>query len=152
MASKKKGLGAPASPEAMARIERAARRSRRTGTAIEPLADGFHPTEFEAALLEGMLDVVTMERGGKVPGARITKVTARTATSTPAPTYSATQIKRLRAKTKLSQTTFAQALNVSAATVRAWEIGQKTPSGAALRLLQWAERNPQLVVAEVHAR
>jgi transcriptional regulator with XRE-family HTH domain len=39
-----------------------------------------------------------------------------------------------------SRGAFAKVLNVPVETLRAWEIGRRNPSGAALRLLQIAER------------
>ena len=54
--------------------------------------------------------------------------------------YSAYEIKRLRLKEKASQSVFAAYLNTSVSTVQKWEIGEKTPSGPALRLLDLVER------------
>lgn len=45
------------------------------------------------------------------------------------------QIKKLRLREKVSQPVLAQILNVSSSTVKHWEIGDKHPSGAALKLL-----------------
>lgn len=53
----------------------------------------------------------------------------------PVKQYSAAQIKRLRLRSKASQTVFAAYLNTSPSTVQKWEQGQKQPSGAALKLL-----------------
>jgi putative transcriptional regulator len=53
---------------------------------------------------------------------------------------SSRQIKKLREKLDLSQPVFAACLNVSPATVKAWEQGAKKPNGASLRLLQIVER------------
>ncbi len=54
--------------------------------------------------------------------------------------YSAYEIKRLRLREKASQAVFAAYLNTSVSTVQKWEIGQKTPSGPALKLLDLVER------------
>ncbi len=54
--------------------------------------------------------------------------------------YSAYEIKRLRLKEKASQAVFAAYLNTSVSTVQKWEIGEKTPSGPALKLLDLVER------------
>lgn len=51
------------------------------------------------------------------------------------------QIKKIRLKGKVSQPVFAKFLNVSPSTVKKWETGEKTPSGAALRLLNIVEEN-----------
>lgn len=49
--------------------------------------------------------------------------------------FTANEIKKLRAKEKMSQPVMAQILNVSPSTVKHWEIGDKHPNGAALKLL-----------------
>ena len=59
----------------------------------------------------------------------------------PAPkAYSAEEIKKLRLKEKASQAVFAAYLNTSVSTVQKWEIGDKKPSGPALKLLSLVER------------
>lgn len=50
-----------------------------------------------------------------------------------------------RHKTGLSQAKFAAALNISPATLRAWEQGKRTPSGAAASLLKLIDKRPELV-------
>lgn len=45
------------------------------------------------------------------------------------------QIKCIREKARVSQAVFARLLNTSASTVQKWEIGQKRPTGTALKLL-----------------
>lgn len=45
-------------------------------------------------------------------------------------------IKKIRAKLKCSQAVFARILNISVKTVQAWESGERSPSHAALRLLE----------------
>ena len=54
--------------------------------------------------------------------------------------YGAADIKRLRLKAKTSQSVFATDLNTSVSTVQKWEIGDKQPSGPALKLLNIVER------------
>jgi putative transcriptional regulator len=49
----------------------------------------------------------------------------------------------------LSQAVFADALNVSRETVRAWEQGKREPGGATLRLLEVAERHPEVIMDAV---
>ncbi|MCX7120658.1 MAG: DNA-binding transcriptional regulator [Gammaproteobacteria bacterium] len=48
---------------------------------------------------------------------------------------SSTEIKRIRAKEKLSQAVFAHYLNTSVSTIKQWEIGAKHPRGTSLKLL-----------------
>jgi putative transcriptional regulator len=55
-------------------------------------------------------------------------------------TYSAVEIKRLRLMERASQAVFAAYLNTSLSTVQKWEIGEKRPSGPALKLLDLVER------------
>jgi putative transcriptional regulator len=45
------------------------------------------------------------------------------------------QIKQIREEAKVSQAVFAAILNISLSTVQKWEIGQKRPTGTALKLL-----------------
>ncbi|HXC39545.1 MAG TPA: DNA-binding transcriptional regulator [Burkholderiales bacterium] len=45
------------------------------------------------------------------------------------------QIKKIRESSHVSQAVFAALLNTSVSTVQKWEIGQKRPTGAALKLL-----------------
>lgn len=54
--------------------------------------------------------------------------------------YVAAEIKRLRLKAKASQSVFAAYLNISVSTVQKWEVGDKKPSGPALKLLNIVER------------
>lgn len=53
----------------------------------------------------------------------------------PVKEYSAIQIKRLRVKSKASQSVFAAYLNTSLSTVQKWEQGKKKPNGPSLKLL-----------------
>lgn len=53
----------------------------------------------------------------------------------------AEEIKKLREASKVSQAVFAAILNTSVSTVQKWEIGQKRPSGPALKLLHLVQRN-----------
>ncbi len=55
--------------------------------------------------------------------------------------YTAQDIKKLRAKLKLSQMALATWLNVSLNAVQAWEQGVRNPSQAILRLLDIFDRN-----------
>jgi putative transcriptional regulator len=50
------------------------------------------------------------------------------------------QIKEIREKEHVSQAVFASALNTSVSTVQKWEIGQKRPTGAALKLLHLVQK------------
>ena len=58
-------------------------------------------------------------------------------------------VKRIRAKYKLSQQQFAVLLGISAATVKNWEQGRRTPEGPARVLLQVAEKHPEALLDNV---
>ncbi|MEH2181482.1 helix-turn-helix domain-containing protein [Nostoc sp.] len=50
------------------------------------------------------------------------------------------QIKEIRESSHVSQAVFAAILNTSLSTVQKWEIGQKRPSGTALKLLHLVKK------------
>jgi putative transcriptional regulator len=57
------------------------------------------------------------------------------------------QIKKIREATHVSQAVFARLLNTSVSTVQKWEIGQKKPTGTALKLLHLVQKRGIEVVA-----
>ena len=54
---------------------------------------------------------------------------------------SPTQIKKIREKNRVSQPVFARYLNTSKSTIQKWEIGEKYPSGMALKLLSVVQKH-----------
>ena len=56
-------------------------------------------------------------------------------------------VKALRARVGMTQEQFAARFGFSAATLRHWERGDRTPRGPALVLLNVIERNPGAVIA-----
>ena len=50
------------------------------------------------------------------------------------------QIKQIREACHVSQAVFAAVLNTSVSTVQKWEIGQKRPTGTALKLLHLVQK------------
>jgi putative transcriptional regulator len=50
------------------------------------------------------------------------------------------KIKAIRETAQVSQAVFAALLNTSVSTVQKWEIGEKRPSGTALKLLHIVEK------------
>ena len=50
------------------------------------------------------------------------------------------QIKQIRESANISQAVFAAILNTSISTVQKWEIGQKRPTGTALKLLHLVQK------------
>jgi putative transcriptional regulator len=57
------------------------------------------------------------------------------------------EIKAIREKEHVSQTVFANYLNVTTSLVSKWERGEKRPSGASLKLLSLVEKNGLAAVA-----
>ena len=57
------------------------------------------------------------------------------------------EIKRIREDTRVSQAVFAALLNTSLSTVQKWEIGQKRPTGTALKLLHLVQKKGLEVIA-----
>ncbi|MBV9772308.1 MAG: helix-turn-helix domain-containing protein [Gemmatimonadetes bacterium] len=54
--------------------------------------------------------------------------------------------KAIRTRLGLTQEEFAAALCISVKTLRNWEQGRREPSGPAMRLLQIAERHPEVLL------
>ncbi|MGH7627429.1 MAG: helix-turn-helix domain-containing protein [Gemmatimonadaceae bacterium] len=96
-------------------------------------------------LIESTRQALAIARNQIVPA----RITVREAVVAPPPVFGAKRIRSARAKLGFSQTVFARALNVSPATVRAWEQGSREPDGAAVRLLEIAAEYPRLLAAKV---
>jgi putative transcriptional regulator len=105
-------------------------------------------------LVEAFEQLRDLEQGTTGSRVRVHRVarTARDSAVAAAPEYPSLRVSKLRARLKLSQPVFAQALNVSAETVRAWEQGKRRPDGAALRLLQLTEKRPSLLLSMVREK
>jgi len=58
----------------------------------------------------------------------------------PVPPLRVADIRRIRERELVSQAFFAAVLNTSVSTVQKWEIGQKRPTGAALKLLHLVQK------------
>lgn len=101
--------------------------------------------------IEALTEAVAFN-AGKRTGAKVLKVTARRAQGEPAPVFEAEHVARIRRYLGLSQPVFAQALNVSAGSVKAWEQGMNAPGGAALRLLEIAEAHPEVILERLASR
>ena len=72
------------------------------------------------------------------------KLPRRVVTVVPVKEYNASEVKKIRNETGMSQKTFASYLGVSCKTVEAWESGINHPSGAASRLLHMMEMDRNL--------
>ena len=57
------------------------------------------------------------------------------------------QIKAIREREHVSQTVFANYLNVTSSLISKWERGEKRPSGASLKLLSLVEKKGLAIVA-----
>lgn len=53
--------------------------------------------------------------------------------------------REIRARVGMTQEEFAAALCISVKTLRNWEQGRRDPSGPAMRLLQIAEKHPEIL-------
>lgn len=107
---------------------------------------------FGSHIIAAMREAVAIEHGEAKPVlVRRHSRTVRSATVASAPSYGPKEIAGLREKMELSQPLFADVLNVSPNTVRAWEQGKRAPDGAAVRLLQVMEEHPAWMLAKVKA-
>jgi putative transcriptional regulator len=89
------------------------------------------PKNMAEGLMRGLQEAVSYSKGQLKAKEHLAEVPG------PAPKWTSAAIRRLRKEVYgMSQPLFAALLNVTPSTVRAWEQGQKTPSGAAARLLQ----------------
>jgi putative transcriptional regulator len=66
---------------------------------------------------------------------------------TPVRPLTPAQIKAIREREQVSQTVFANYLNVTSSLVSKWERGEKRPSGASLKLLSLVSKNGLAAVA-----
>jgi len=107
----------------------------------------------EERLIRSMKQAVEIARGTTPPARSYDlPLTTKDAKVPPAPDYVAAKIAAIRKRLGLSQTLFAQALNVSPGTVRSWEQGEKPPQGPSLRLLEIADHAPQALLGRIIIR
>ncbi|MCL5058308.1 MAG: helix-turn-helix domain-containing protein [Actinobacteria bacterium] len=66
----------------------------------------------------------------------------------PLPGYKANDIKNIRVKLKLPQSTFAQIIGVSPKTIEAWESGRNVPNGPSQRVLELLDKKGADVVKD----
>ena len=93
----------------------------------------------EESLIQSLKDARDFEQGKKELKTKLRELPA------PAPVFKSKDIKKLRAALDLTQTQFAQVLNVKVPTVRSWEQGIRRPEGAIYRLLQILRFKPELI-------
>ena len=102
-------------------------------------------TRLGQELVAGLGEAVAHARGAKKLRASTLEIPA------PAKAWPKERIARLRKlRFHVSQPVFASLLSVTASTIRAWEQGQKVPSGAARRLLEVAEIEPAVFQRLAH--
>jgi putative transcriptional regulator len=85
-------------------------------------------------ILRGLNEARAHARGEEVPGLKMHKVDVQR-----------TEIAGLRLREGLTQAQFATLLGTSLGTLRKWESGERTPSGAAARLVTLFAAKPKLV-------
>jgi putative transcriptional regulator len=107
-------------------------------------------TEYGQLLIQGLIQALGVAQGKRKPAeVRRYYLTARDAGAKPPPRYDSPRIRSLRRRLNLSQPVFAALLNVSAATVRAWERGARAPEGPSRRLLEVAEHHPEALMEKL---
>lgn len=91
-------------------------------------------------IIQGLNEAIEYESGKRI------LETTHIEIPDPAPIFSKHQIAKIRKQIfRVSQPIFAALLNVKPSTVKAWEQGLKTPSGAACRLLQLVSLVPNIL-------
>jgi putative transcriptional regulator len=108
---------------------------------------------FGDLLIEGLNEALAVRRGEREPARRVRRlVSARDAVVQPPRPCDPGCVQQIREKLGLSQSVFAQVLNASAETVKAWEQGKRQPDGMALTLLEIAETHPEALLSRVRTR
>ena len=87
------------------------------------------------SVIKGLNEAIEHQSG--VKPARSAKLTIK-----PVLNFDASEIKRIRQSTGLSQVIFASSLCVSTKTVEAWECGRNRPEGSSRRLLEVVRDDP----------
>jgi putative transcriptional regulator len=101
--------------------------------------------KIEKAVIKSLRQAAAIREGTARPAKAYTVFQVRRLSAAPAPSFTADRIVALRMLMECSQSAFANLLNVSAPTVRAWEQNQRRPRGAAARLLQVLAANPEVL-------
>ena len=100
--------------------------------------------EFDAEELIRRLQKVAKHARRERP---LTMRTTRLALPAPVKPLKPREISGIRKTLGVSQAVFAGLLNVPRPTAISWESGARRPSGAALRLLRLAQKNPAVLLA-----
>ncbi|MHB8646543.1 MAG: helix-turn-helix domain-containing protein [Thermomicrobiales bacterium] len=102
-------------------------------------------------IITGLKEAIAFEQGEITARVRVRGMRSGHAKVQLPPTYDAERVRAVRVKLAMSQNVFAQALNVSDKTMKAWEQGLRPPSGPTQRLLELAEEHPEAFLAKVSA-
>ena len=102
---------------------------------------------FAERLLRSAEQAVAIKAGKQDAGHVVRrKLTSRKVVVDQVPQFEPERIVEIRERLGVSQPVFADLLGVKPVTVKAWEQGQKAPSGAARRLLQVLDLQPNAVM------
>src|SRR5687768_4674764 len=105
---------------------------------------------FGDMLVEAAREMVAVQRGELEPAYVERRVlTARHAELRPPPHYAAAEIREIRHRMGVSQRVFAGILNCSPGAVKAWEQELREPDGPTRRLLELADRHPEVLLATI---
>ena len=91
-------------------------------------------SKFFEGVKKGLEDAIEFEKGKKILKTHLVELPE------PPKEYTAKDIQKIRKKGNYSQSVFALILNVSTRTVQSWEIGARTPTHSALRLLEIVDK------------
>ena len=125
----------------MTKTVRQAKRANKVGEAQgrRPQAGTRRTRTPDSGILAAVHDgVAGLQRAGLVKPATMREIDALCLP--PVVAVAPAQIAALRRREKVSQPVFARYLNVSKSSVSQWEIGEKKPDGAALKLLDLVRR------------
>ncbi len=96
----------------------------------------------KSAILEAVHETATgLHKAGVMDRVRVTMREFDRLCLPPIEPLEPNQIKQIRESFRVSQAVFAAALNTSVSTVQKWEIGQKRPTGTALKLLHLVQKH-----------
>ncbi|HUF66461.1 MAG TPA: helix-turn-helix domain-containing protein [Gemmatimonadaceae bacterium] len=104
---------------------------------------GKRPTLGEL-IIEGAGEALAHKRGELVARTTTAPLTVREVEVVPPAEFNEGDVRRVRERLGLSQAVFADLIGASASTIRAWERGARQPSDMARRLLELAERQPEI--------
>lgn len=93
-------------------------------------------------LKQGLEEAIAYEEGTLAAPVKIKKSSV-----VPVTVFSASDIRKIRQDTGLTQVLFAAYMGVSQKTVEAWESGRNPPAGPACRLLALTQANPAFPVS-----